>query len=731
MDYILIILLIVGYFSMSGRIRILEEKLKSLDPLALKPQPKPQSVLQAIQLPVSEEIHAGLEDATSPQFQVTAPIAASVPKKDTNDNLEFKFGSKIFTWVGALAVIIGLGFFLRFAFQTGLITEVMRIVLGSIFGFIMIGIGFWLRNKYQSYGQVLIGTGLGILYLCIFSSYNFYNLIDQPTALIMMLLVTILGVMASLVTNSIGIAAFAGLGGFLTPFLLSGIDGSPHLLFPYILVLDIGFLIIAFYKLWRPLAFGSFIGTIFVFLAWSISSYNNVEWYVAQVYLTLFFIVFLSVSLVHYLRNQTVEDEGDLTLMVSNATVYFLLSYVIINRNHPDWMGLFTVVLGLIYCFLWVVIRQNDPRDIRFRSFVAGIGFVFFIIAVPIQFEKFVITILWAAEALVLAYMGLKINARALKMSAIALFTIVFVKLISIDSFLDISDAFINIRFVTYIVSIGCFIIAAVIYHYYSHQDDEDNKTVVAYLSVASYVLLQAIFTFEIIDFFNHYWLAIIWSIIALSTVPLAINIRSKVLRACVYITFIVASLRVVFIESSVTLKDYVPFFNGRVLAFIVVAFSILLTAYILIKNREVLTDDEQKTVVPFLGVLGNIILLWLLSVEVLDFFNKKMLGLHTNEEIQTLESVKRVALSSAWLLYSFVLLSIGIAKKLAVGRILALILIGITIFKVFLYDTAVLDNFYRFISYISLGTLLLIIGFLYNRYRESILHFIKREEIV
>ncbi len=142
------------------------------------------------------------------------------------------------------------------------------------------------------------------------------------------------------------------------------------------------------------------------------------------------------------------------------------------------------------------------------------------------------------------------------------------------------------------------------------------------------------------------------------------------------------------------------------------------------------MTEDEQKTIIPFLAVLGNVILLWLLSVEVLDYFNQKKLGLHTAEEIRTLESIKRVALSIAWLFYASVVLIIGIAQRLAFGRIFALILIVITIFKVFLYDTAVLDNFYRFISYISLGTLLLVIGFLYNRYKGTIIHFIKQEEI-
>jgi uncharacterized membrane protein len=108
----------------------------------------------------------------------------------------------------------------------------------------------------------------------------------------------------------------------------------------------------------------------------------------------------------------------------------------------------------------------------------------------------------------------------------------------------------------------------------------------------------------------------------------------------------------------------------------------------------------------------------------VLDFFNAKMIGTSGGER-NVFENTKRVALSIVWILYSFILIGIGINWKRAYARIFGVILIGITVLKVFLYDTAELNNFYRFVSWISLGIILLLIGFLYNKYKDRILQFI------
>jgi uncharacterized membrane protein len=61
-------------------------------------------------------------------------------------------------------------------------------------------------------------------------------------------------------------------------------------------------------------------------------------------------------------------------------------------------------------------------------------------------------------------------------------------------------------------------------------------------------------------------------------------------------------------------------------------------------------------------------------------------------------------------------LMIIGFLRRSAFVRWQALILIAVTIVKVFVYDVSQLDRAYRIVSFIVLGALLLAISFAYQR---------------
>ncbi len=59
-----------------------------------------------------------------------------------------------------------------------------------------------------------------------------------------------------------------------------------------------------------------------------------------------------------------------------------------------------------------------------------------------------------------------------------------------------------------------------------------------------------------------------------------------------------------------------------------------LAAAYILYREGEgVITQSEKENIIPTLGVVGIVALLWLLSVEVLDFFNRQIIALTNKKE--------------------------------------------------------------------------------------------------
>src|SRR3989338_6609169 len=122
--------------------------------------------------------------------------------------------------------------------------------------------------------------------------------------------------------------------------------------------------------------------------------------------------MFLAISLLQYLSGRTPQDESDLAILTLTPAAYLGMSYLIINPLYPYWMGTFTVALAALYLMLALFLEEtNDRVRYRFKQFLAGIGFVLLVIAVPIQFHKHWITIAWAAEAFGLTLLGFQIKS--------------------------------------------------------------------------------------------------------------------------------------------------------------------------------------------------------------------------------------------------------------------------------------------------------------------------------
>jgi len=79
-------------------------------------------------------------------------------------------------------------------------------------------------------------------------------------------------------------------------------------------------------------------------------------------------------------------------------------------------------------------------------------------------------------------------------------------------------------------------------------------------------------------------------------------------------------------------------------------------------------------------------------------------------------------SLSVAWGVYGIALIVVGIVRRYAPIRYLAIALLALTISKLFLVDLATLGGIYRIIGFIGLGVFLLLGAWLYQRYRDIIL---------
>jgi uncharacterized membrane protein len=80
-----------------------------------------------------------------------------------------------------------------------------------------------------------------------------------------------------------------------------------------------------------------------------------------------------------------------------------------------------------------------------------------------------------------------------------------------------------------------------------------------------------------------------------------------------------------------------------------------------------------------------------------------------------------KLGLSILWGVYALLIIVMGIWKKKKHLRIGAIVLFAVTLLKLFLYDISYLDTLSKTIVFVSLGILLLIISFLYTKYKNII----------
>jgi uncharacterized membrane protein len=71
---------------------------------------------------------------------------------------------------------------------------------------------------------------------------------------------------------------------------------------------------------------------------------------------------------------------------------------------------------------------------------------------------------------------------------------------------------------------------------------------------------------------------------------------------------------------------------------------------------------------------------------------------------------------SAFFMLFGAILLTVGFWRRSAFLRWQALLLLAVTIGKVFLLDTSQLSQGYRILSFLGLGALLLAVSFVYQR---------------
>jgi uncharacterized membrane protein len=159
----------------------------------------------------------------------------------------------------------------------------------------------------------------------------------------------------------------------------------------------------------------------------------------------------------------------------------------------------------------------------------------------------------------------------------------------------------------------------------------------------------------------------------------------------------------------------FIPVFNARVGATLVIV-AVCFVLALLHQRRAGQMPDGAGPEIAVLHVLGNVLTIVLLTTEISFYWRAR-------EETDAAARLARSAsISLAWAVYGTALIVVGIVRRYAPIRYLAIALLALTIVKTFLSDLSMLGGIYRIVGFVGLGVFLLLGAWLYQRYRDVIL---------
>ena len=727
------------------------------------------SAVNTVKSPVEQPTETLVEKATEKPV-ITAPTApkpqfsapkTSLPKQPSD--LEKIIGESWINKIGILIVVIGVAIGAKYSIENELISPLTRIILGYLVGIGLLGFGIKLKPKFEGYSAVLVSGAISIFYFITYFAYSFYDLIPQVLAFVMMLIFTAFTVFTAIKYNRVVIAHIGLIGAYAVPFLLSSGSGRVDILFSYMLIINLGILFISIKKDWKTLHYSAFFFTWMIYGSWFAdkSFDSGLQGYEALGigFATAFFLVFYGVSLFNNIISKEKLDKVNIILILLNSFIYFGFGFGIFNGHSilDSYLGLFTLFNAVIHFAVLFFIKSKKLADSTLFYSTLGMVFTFITIAIPIQLDGNWVTLMWTAQGVILFWLGKTKNIPIYEKISLPILGLAFLSFLEdwaryhYAVNLDI-HAFWNINFLTGVFAILGY--GFVVYLSRKHPDPEIEKyspfNTIKSFYLPALLVLTAYLTFrnEIAYFFDYWYdsssvlvrekgdeyndynndigifrniYLLAYSLVFFGGMALLnfYKFKSKILG----VSSIVIGLLVLFVAQTYGLEELgelrYSYIDGHYSKYFDVSINYILIRYplwvavgfalwVIFKNAKSVIENVKFHI--FLEVVIHISILNFLSNELVTWL-----------DIAGYQDIFKLGLSILWSVYSLILVSLGIYQKKKYLRISALVLFGITLAKLFLYDISNLSTISKTIVLIILGLLLLIISFLYNKFKDKI----------
>lgn len=735
-----------------------------IEKIRVEESQKPPSLIPE---PETNTLRSASKGGQNPEPPASGNVTSPPISPSAKGNLEKYIGENLSNKIGIIITILGVAIGAKYAIDHQLISPLARIIAGYIFGLGLMGFALKLKKNYINFSSVLLSGSMAILYFITYVAHVLYGLIPQLPAFGLMVVFTAFTVAAAIRYNRQVIAHIGLVGAYAIPYLLSDGSGKVVILFSYMSIINVGILVISFKKYWKPLYYSSFGISWFIFFVWYAASYRtSLHFTPGLVFLVLFFITFYVSFLAYKLLHKETFKTPNILLLLGNAFIFYGIGYAILDRHETGehLLGLFTLWNALVHFVVSFIIYRQKLADRNLFYLLSGLVVVFITMAVPIQLDGNWVTLLWAGEAVVLFWIGRTKQAPLYEKLAYPLMILAFASmcqdwLSGYEHYVPgLESSYItplfNTHFLGSLLFIGAFGLISVLERKKDflpafNRDQEISKLISFFIPLIFLFSIYMAFRMEIGNYwyqvykesghtlspnmtdysgpvlnedlnrFKTLWI-INYSLIFISLLAFLTARRfqdkgpSLLIPALlafgigVFLVqglYVLGELRYSYLDHSAT-----RFYGAGIFHIGIRYVSLAFVALALVACARWIRYSSFKNdlIMPFDLFLHGV-LIWIASSELIHWMD--MGGIHSN----------KMGLSILWGSYSLFLISLGIWKRKRHIRLAAIFLFGVTLIKLFFQDIAHLDTIAKTVVFVCLGILLLVISFLYNKYKNSI----------
>ncbi len=719
---------------------------------------------------VTRPAPANVEREKAPSTMQEQSSDYGIPVERQKTGLEKFIGENLIAVIAICIILIGVVFGVKYSLDHDLISPLMRIVLSYALGTGILFVGMKLKKKYEQFSAILVSGSMAIMYFVTYAAYSFYGLIPQLPTFGVMVLFTGFTAYTAIHYNRQIIAHIALVGSYAVPFLLSDGSGNVKALFIYMTIVNAGILFIAMKKHWKPLYYVAFGFTWLIYLAWFMQGYDpGTHFSLALFFGAVFFVLFYATFLVYKLIKKEQFAPEDVVMILLNSAVYYGSSYMVLDNDTTgrNYLGLFTIAVAIVHFIVSVILYTTKLADRKLFYLSSGMVLTFLTMAIPVQLDGTWVTLLWALEAAVLFWIGRTKDVKVYEMLSYPVMAIALISLghdwgiaYSLNKY-DIRplEPFANVTFLTSIIVAVSFGFMNYVNSIQKHRERflATNPSSFGFLRVvlplALILIVYNMFRLELSAYWYQRYAATlielepehlfdfhdkmynedilrfkdVWTInYTLIFLGILSVLNIKRFKSQVYgiVNILVNCLAVLLFlgvglfELSELRESYMAQTHVDVYEYSTMAIGLRYVSYALVAGmiflitRYIRQDFMKIHFKMGVEMFMHATILWVLCAELINILN--LVGSQEQHKL---------GLSILCGLYAFVLVGIGIWKNRQYLRIAAFSLFGMVLVKLFFYDIAHLTTIAKMIVFISLGLILLLISYMYNKFKDRIEH--------